>query len=123
MKRIILSTTLLMLSLTTASAEDNPGQFVSLMSQYLDLANQVVDVAEHDEAAIFLAIEGIFEIYEKRRDAPGAVKHLQGILDNHGSNRVVRNLVRFKLRDIYKETGEMDKALEQLDLIIKENAS
>ena len=52
---------------TSASAKDNPEQFIGLMSQYLGLANQVVDTASRPEATAFLAIEGIFEIYEQRR--------------------------------------------------------
>ena len=98
-------------------------QFLALMNSYLTLGNTVVDTAERPEAAVFLAIEGIFEVYEKRRDAPGAVKHFERLLEEHGENLTVRNLIRLKLRDIYKETGQTDKALEQLDLIVAENAS
>ncbi len=110
-----------------AAAADQPDaqkmdHFVTLMSKYLSLADQVVSVANRQDAAIFLAIEGIFEVYEQRKDAPGAVRHLNRILETHAQDRTVRNLVRFKLRDIYKETGQMDKALEQLDLIISENS-
>ncbi len=105
----------------TAADEQEAQKFVTLMSNYLSLADQVVSIANRQDAAIFLALEGIFEVYEQRKDAPGAVAHLNRILDTHAQDRVVRNLVRFKLRDIYKETGQTDKALEQLELIIKEN--
>lgn len=122
-----LSLTLLLAVLTGAAAipsalaQENPQEMVALMNDYLNLADKVVDTAQQREKAIFLAVEGIFEVYEQRRDAPGAVRHLTRILDQHSDDRVVRNLVRFKLRDIYKETGDMDKALEQLDLIVAEN--
>ena len=33
----------------------------------------------------------------------------------------VRTITRFKLRDLYKETGQPDLALEELDTIIDEN--
>ncbi len=102
---------------------DDQEDFLLLMNQYLELGNMVVDTAERPEASIFLAIEGIFEVYENRRDAPGAVKHFERLLAEHGDNQTVRNLIRFKLRDIYKETDQVDKALEQLDLIVSENAS
>jgi predicted negative regulator of RcsB-dependent stress response len=106
----------------------NPGpeegqKFVRLMSDYLQLADQVVDVASHREAAVFLALEGIFEVYEKRHDAPSAVTHFQRLLKENSGNPTVKNLIRFKLKDIYKKTGQTDKALEQLELIIKENAA
>ena len=104
------------------AAEDDPGKYVGLMSQYLTLTEQVSDVASRPESTLFLAVEGIFEIYEQRRDAPAAIKHLERILADHGNNRTLRNIVRLKLRDIYKETGQGDKALEQLDLMIDENA-
>ncbi|MDJ0655012.1 MAG: hypothetical protein QNJ40_12700 [Xanthomonadales bacterium] len=100
---------------------DEAMQFVELMSEYMDLADKVVSTAETPEGAVFMAIEGIFEVYEQRRDAPGAVRHLNRILEANPDNQTVRNLVRFKLRDIHKETGDLDKALEQLDLVIKEN--
>ncbi len=124
-QRTALTTVALLASLwlTPANAQDaNAAQFVTLMNDYLSLADKVVDTAERREAAIFLAIEGIFEVYEQRRDAPSAVRHLSRILESYENDRVVRNLVRFKLRDIYKETGDAEKALEQLDLIIAENA-
>lgn len=105
-----------------AAAAENPEKFVSLMSQYLGLANQVVDTASRPQATAFLAIEGIFEIYEKRRDVNGAIAHLEDIIDKYGTDPTIRNLVRLKLRDVYKESGQSDKALEQLDLLIKENA-
>lgn len=105
-----------------AGAAGDQEAFVDLMNQYLALGNAVVDTAERPEAAIFLAIEGIFEVYEKRRDAPNAIQHFERLLREHGENQTVRNLIRFKLRDIYKETGQSDKALEQLDLIVAENA-
>ncbi|MEM7707845.1 MAG: hypothetical protein AAF358_19995 [Pseudomonadota bacterium] len=124
-RRTTLLTTAILASLwlTPVRAQDaNAAQFVTLMNDYLSLADKVVDTAERREAAVFLAIEGIFEVYEQRRDAPSAVQHLNRILDSYENDRVVRNLVRFKLRDIFKETGDAEKALEQLDLIIAENA-
>jgi predicted negative regulator of RcsB-dependent stress response len=124
MKLICQSILILALTGTASgvSAQENPEKFIGLMSQYLGLANQVVDTASRPEATVFIAIEGIFEIYEKRRDVEGAIHHLEDILAKYGSDPTVRNLARLKLRDVYKESGQADKALEQLDLLIKENA-
>ncbi|MEM9305549.1 MAG: hypothetical protein AAGE01_25795 [Pseudomonadota bacterium] len=108
---------------TPAAFAQDEERFIGLMSSYISLANAVVDTAERPETAIYLAIEGIFEVYEQRRDAPAAVKHLERLLDAHGDNQTVRNLIRFKLRDIYKETGRQEEALAQLDLIVAENAA
>ena len=69
----------LLLALPAGAAEEE--KFLALMNSYLTLGNTVVDTAERPEAAVFLAIEGIFEVYEQRRDAPGAVKHFQRLLE------------------------------------------
>lgn len=105
----------------TANANEQE-DFLQLMNQYLALSNAVVDTAARPEAAVYIAIEGIFEVYEQRRDAPSAVQHFERMLEQYGDNQTVRNLIRLKLRDIYKETGQTDKALQQLDLIVAENA-
>lgn len=105
-----------------AQDQDDPAAFVELMSGYLGLSERVVAMASSPEASVYLAIEGIVEIYEQRRDGPGAVAHLKRILDQHGSNQAVRNIVHLKLRDVYKETGDAKAALAQLDQIIAENA-
>ncbi|MEM7352531.1 MAG: hypothetical protein AAF657_17155, partial [Acidobacteriota bacterium] len=74
------------------------------------------------ETAIFLAIEGIIEVYEERREKAKAIPHLERIVEQNGDNQTVRNIVRFKLRDLYRETGRSDKAIEQLELVIAENS-
>lgn len=113
--------TAVLLAAPAASANEQE-DFLNLMNQYLALSNAVVDTAARPEAAVFMAIEGIFEVYEQRRDAPSAIQHFERMLKDYGDNQTVRNLIRLKLRDIYKETGQTDKALQQLDLIVAENA-
>ena len=70
---------------------------------------------------VYFAIEGIVEIYEERDEMKGAIPHLEAILDEYPDNLTVRTITRFKLRDIYNEAGERDRALEQLEAIIAEN--
>ena len=113
--------TLSLLVATPVIAQDERLAHLDVMSSYLALIDQAVDMAGRPESASMLAIEGIFEVYEQRRDAKGAIEHFQGLLVKHQSNRAVRTIIRMKLRDIYKEIGELDKALEQLDLVIAEN--
>jgi tetratricopeptide (TPR) repeat protein len=122
-RRLAAPAAALLLLLAPHASAGEEEEFLELMNQYLSLGNMVVDTAERPEGSIFLAIEGIFEIYEDRRDAPGAIKHFENLLREHGNNLAVRNLIRFKLRDIYKETGQVEKALEQLDAIVAENAA
>lgn len=103
-----------------AADTDQTREFVDLMSRYMSLVDQVVAATSSEEASVFLAIEGIYEVYEKRKDAPGAIAHFERLLDQHGDHRVIRTMLRLKIADIHKETGEADKVLEQLDLIITE---
>ena len=80
-------------------------------------------MASEPDTAVYLAIEGITEVYENRGEKAKAIPHLLAIVEQSANNRALRNVARFKLRDLYNETGRSDKALEQLELIIQENAN
>ncbi len=97
-------------------------QFLALMQSYLGVSDQWVEMTSQRETVIFLAIEGIVEIYEQRGEKAKAIPHLQKILDKNRDNQTVRNAVRFKLRDLYKETGRTQEALDELDRVIDENS-
>ena len=70
---------------------------------------------------MYFAIEGIIEIYEARGELRDAGPHLEQILQKYGENRTLRAMIRFKLRDIYNETDQYEKALQQLEEIIAES--
>ena len=111
-------------AISAASAEESIGEqqaFIEIMDGYLNLSRDVVELASKQETTIFLAIEGIVEIYEGRGEKGRAIDHLNKIMQAYPNNIIVRNLVRFKLKDIYVETGQTDKALQMLDAIIAEN--
>lgn len=112
---------------TTPSAgqpggEQDPRQFIDLMDNYLGLSERWVAMASKPDTAVFLAIEGIIEVYEHRGEKAKAIPHLLAIVEKSNNDRALRNVARLKLRDLYNETGRSDKALEQLELVIKENA-
>ena len=102
-------------------AETEEEMFMDLMDSYLQVAQRWVQMAETREAAVFFAIEGITEIYEARGELRNAGPHLEQILEKYGQNRTLRAMIRFKLRDIYNETEQHDKALQQLEAIIAES--
>jgi len=102
--------------------EEQAREFIDLMANYLGLSNHWVETASKPETAVFLAIEGIIEVYEERREKAKAIPHIERIVEKNADNRSVRNIARFKLRDLYKETGRSDKAIEQLELVIAENS-
>ena len=106
-----------------ATAEPAPETaFLDVMRGYLDVAGQYTELASRPEASIYFAIEGIVEVYERRGELDKAVEHLEKMLEDHGENQTVRNLLRFKLRDLYNETGRSAQALRELDAIVAENA-
>lgn len=106
---------------TVAEAPDETA-FLEVMNRYLELADHYTELASRPETATYFAIEGIVEIYEARGARAEAVEHLERLLKEHGDDRTIRNLLRFKLRDLYNETGRSNRALEELETIIEENA-
>ena len=92
--------------------------FIDLMNGYLGVAEQYVDLAGRREGVIYFAVEGIVEIYEERGEVRAAIPHLERILERHGDDPQIRALVSFKLRDVYRETGQEERALEILDSIV-----
>ena len=102
--------------------EQSSKEFIGVMSGYLQLSDHLVEMAARPETTIYFAIEGIVEIYEAKGERAQAIGHLQRMLEEHGDNQTVRNLIRFKLRDLYNQTGQSAKALEQLEQVMKENS-
>lgn len=107
-------------TLGNAAEEDATLQFLNMMDQYLGLSRQWVDMASDDASAVYLALEGIIEIYEGRGEKAKAIPHLERLLDGV-DDPAKRNLIRFKIRDLYNETGRNEQALGVLDAIVAEN--
>ena len=95
--------------------------FIDTLGSYMDVSEKIISLAGRREAAIFFAIEGIVEIYEQRNELAKAPPHLQKILKKYPDNKTIRNIVRFKLRDVYNDTGRSDLALQELEAVIAEN--
>lgn len=106
-------------AIPSAQADDH--DFLEEVNSYLDISQKYLNLADRKEAAIFFAVEGIVEIYEDRGEKANAVPALQQILEQYPDNQTVRNVVRFKLRDVYRETGKADMALAELQAVITEN--
>ena len=101
--------------------DDDDAAFLREIRDYLAVSETFVSLADKKEAAVFFAVEGIVEIHEARGEQAKAVPALQAILDKYPDNRTVRNIVRFKLHEVYKEIGSSDAALAELDAVIDEN--
>ena len=67
------------------------------------------------------AVEGIVEGHRDRGDQAAAVPLLIRILAKHADHQTVRNIIRFKLFDVYREIGKADLALAEREAVIDEN--
>lgn len=112
-----------------AKAQMNPEnlqmmqKFLELMHSYLEISGQWYELVSNRDLAIYLAIDGIVELYEQKGNKLDAVPVLRDLMKRYGSNRTVRTMIRFKIRDILKDSGKVDEALKELMQIIEENAS
>ena len=110
------------LMFSPAQAEDQRERFLDTMVKYLEITDRYVALASEPAAAVFFAMEGIVELYEQRGETAQAIPHLERLLEQNSGNPVVENIVRFKLRDLYRDTGQGNKALAQLDRVFAANA-
>ncbi|ETW92728.1 MAG: hypothetical protein ETSY1_42375 [Candidatus Entotheonella factor] len=96
-------------------------KFINLMDKYLALSQRVAEIASQPDASVFLAIEGIVEIYEERGEMDQAIEHLNRVIKESPNNRSLRTIARFKLREIYGDLDMRSKALSELDQIIADH--
>jgi len=122
MKKLMIATVMLASATfaVPASAQEEE-EFLGLFQGYLDIAEQFVGLANRTDAAVFFAVEGIVEIHEERGEQAKAIPQLKNVLDIYPDNQPVRNIVHFKLRDLYRDTGQSDLALAELEVLIEEN--
>lgn len=55
--------------------------FLSLLSNYLTLSEEMASIAAKPEVTVYLAMEGIVEIHENRGEKAKAIPDLEKILD------------------------------------------
>ncbi len=96
-------------------------EFIDLMDKYLTLSQRAAAIASQPDASVFLAIEGIVEIYEERGAMDQAIEHLNRLIKESPNNRALRTIARFKLREIYSDLEMSSKALSELDQIISDH--
>ena len=124
--KTLLASCTLFVSLAVATwqplrADDQQIEFLDTMDRYLNIADHYVALASRRDAAIYFAVEGIAEIYENKGEKAQAIPHLERLLKSHQGNPTAANIIRFKLRDLYRETGQAQKALDQLDAVMAQN--
>ena len=106
-----------------AQADDHEEEldFIEQFEGYMNISEKFLNLAKRTDAAVFFAVEGIVEIHEDRGEQAKAIPMLQKVLESYPDNQTVRNVIRFKLRDLYRETGQTDLALAELQTLIEEN--
>lgn len=91
--------------------------FLGIMDTYLNVAERYVKMVSAEETTIYIVVEKMVEIYEAKGEKMNAVPELREILNRYGDNPTIRNVVHFKIAEIYKDTGQAGKALEELKMI------
>jgi predicted negative regulator of RcsB-dependent stress response len=102
------------------SEEPDPSKILNTVQAYLSMLDRMEKIASDPRSALMLAQNSIKEVYERKGQKAEAVGELRKLLD--GLEDVgVRTAIRFAIADIYKETGQNDRALEELRMIVSEN--
>ena len=119
MKKLIIAATVCLATLTVVPAYAD--EEVDQLNDYLELAEQYIDLAKRPEAAVFFAVEGIVEIHEARGEKAKAAELLTSMLEKFPEKSAERNIIRFQLRDLHAEMGDGVAALAQLQAVIEDN--
>lgn len=94
--------------------------FLKVMEKYFQITKEYYGVANDEERAAAFAIMEIKTVYEQSGNRQGAIKELTNLLVDT-DNRTIRNIIRFQLLDLYKQSNDTPAAMENLRSIIKEN--
>jgi hypothetical protein len=93
--------------------------FLDLYGNYLKVSEKWVQMVSAKETTVYLVIEKTVEIYEEKGEKANAVPELRKLLSKYGGNTAIRNMIHFKIAEIYKDTGQSVKALDELAAIVK----
>ena len=105
------------------SGNEKLGKITSLlkvMDNYIQITQEFYGIASDQERAAAFAVMEIKSVYEKSGNRKDAIKELTDLLDKT-DNRTIRNIIRFQLLDLYKQSKNTEAAIENLRNIINEN--
>jgi predicted negative regulator of RcsB-dependent stress response len=88
------------------------------MQRYFDLVNQYSKMASDPQSAGVAAVVAASDIL-KPRGAEAAITWFNKVLPET-KNPAVQRAIRTQLADLYKQSGQADKALEQLQALMTE---
>ena len=94
---------------------------MQMMGGRIQFIERWQEAVRHPSQAVMMATQAIVEIADQAERMEAAVEQLNDLLES--VERVeARNAIRFALKEIYQETNQYNKALEQMRLVIMENA-
>ncbi len=99
---------------------DKITSFLKVMEKYIQITKEFYGIANDEERAAAFAIMEIKTVYEQSGNRRGAIKELNRLL-TETNNRTIRNIIRFQLLDLYKQSNDTPAAMENLRSIIQEN--
>lgn len=88
--------------------------FLSMMNEYLNISQKFVNCLKDDDLSVFLVAESMIELHEKKGAKLNAIPDLRKLADQYKDRNVVRKAILFKIKDIYKDNQQFDKAMEVL---------
>ena len=95
-------------------------QVTSLIKNFLEVIALMHEVQGDPEKAGIFQLQKIQELYTKQGKKKETTAVLEEVLESTKS-RAIRNSAYMMLADIFKETGESDKAIDLLKKGLKEN--
>jgi hypothetical protein len=100
----------------------NPGmtpemQKFEMLRSYIDVVDRMTKMAQDPNSSGVAAVVAATDLL-RQRGPDAAINYLSKILPDVKSVAVQR-AIRIQLIDLYKQAGQSDKALEQLDVLIK----
>lgn len=90
---------------------------VDAMRQYLDLVDKYTEMAKDPSASGVSAVVTLAEL-AKQQGPSVAIEKLNALLPE-AKDEAVKRAIRLNLIDLYKAAGQVDKAIEQAEILIK----
>lgn len=90
---------------------------VDAMRQYLDLVDKYTEMAKDPSASGVSAVVTLAEL-AKQQGPSVAIEKLNALLPE-AKDDAVKRAIRLQLIDLYKASGQIDKAIEQAETLIK----
>lgn len=90
-------------------------RFISLVSDYVEFNHRWLELIDSRDGVAQMSAEGISEIHEERGRPLEAIPALRELARQYPKGSTARRAIHWKIKDIYKDAGQFDKALEEIE--------